>query len=63
MNRRVLLLQQMGISQWQLRRPEVLKGAVSVPVASHIRLIIITEQTLELNNAFLQDVLRSLELQ
>lgn len=63
MNRRDLLLQQMGISQWQLRHPDVLKGAVNVPVASHVRLIIIAEQCFELSDPFLRDVLHSVELQ
>ncbi|PVX42926.1 DNA polymerase III psi subunit [Pasteurella langaaensis DSM 22999] len=62
MNRRDLLLQQMGISQWQLRRHEVLKGAVTVPVANHIRLIIIAEQCVALAEPFFADVLRSVEV-
>ena len=43
-NRRDLLLQQMGIEQWQLYRPEVLKGAVNIAVPSHIRLVVIAEK-------------------
>jgi len=34
-SRRDVLLQQMGISQWQLVRPEALKGAMNITVAEH----------------------------
>lgn len=61
MNRRDLLLQEMGISQWQLRRPEVLKGAVNIAVGSHIRLIIICEEAQD-NQPFLRDLFRSAAL-
>ena len=60
-SRRDVLLQQMGISQWQLVRPEALKGAMNITVAGHIRLIIISQQNL-LQQPVVQDVLRSLTL-
>ena len=60
-SRRDVLLQQMGISQWQLVRPEALKGAMNITVAEHIRLIIISQQNL-LQQPVVQDVLRSLTL-
>ena len=63
MNRRDLLLQEMGITQWQVRRPNVLKGAVNVPVSHQVRLIVIAEQALSLQTPFMQDLLRSLALQ
>lgn len=62
MNRRDLLLQQMGISQWQLRRPDVLKGAVNIAVAGHIRLVVIAEQQLNQKDSLLNDVLLSVEI-
>lgn len=62
MNRRDLLLRQMGISQWRLRRPEVLKGAVNIAVAEHIRLIVIAEQQLNQKDELLNDVLLSAEI-
>lgn len=62
LNRRDLLLQQMGISQWQLYRPDVLKGAVSITVDTHIRLVIIADQTLNPNEYFIKDILLSAEL-
>ena len=60
-SRQDVLLQQMGISQWHLVRPEVLKGAMNITVAEHIRLIIISQQNL-LQQSIVQDVLRSLTL-
>ncbi|MDD7545317.1 DNA polymerase III subunit psi [Actinobacillus porcinus] len=63
MNRRDLLLQEMGITQWQLRRPDVLKGAVNIPVSQEIRLIVIAETALDFDDPFLWDLLRSVEIQ
>ena len=60
-SRRDVLLQQMGISQWQLVRPEALKGAMNITVAERIRLVIISQQNL-LQQPVVQDVLRSLIL-
>lgn len=62
-SRRDLLLQEMGIQQWQLRRPEALKGAVKISVADNIKLIIVAEQALSAQEPFIQDVLRSTETQ
>ncbi|MDY4594370.1 MAG: DNA polymerase III subunit psi [[Pasteurella] aerogenes] len=44
MNRRDRLLQQMHIQQWQLARPEALKGIINLEVATHIRLIMIADR-------------------
>ncbi len=63
LNRRDLLLQQMGITQWKLRRPDTLKGAVYIPVAEHVRLIIISETPLSAEGDFIQDVLRSSQIE
>jgi len=60
-SRRDVLLQQMGISQWQLVRPEALKGAMNITVAEPIRLVIVSQQNL-LQQPVVQDVLRSLNL-
>ena len=62
MNRRDLLLQQMGIEQWQLQRPDVLKGAVNIPVGGHIRLVIIAEQLLTPREEIVKDILLSAQL-
>ena len=57
-SRRDVLLQQMGISQWQLHRPDVLLGAINIAVPEHIRLIIVSQQNL-LQQPVVQDVLCS----
>ncbi|MDU8924074.1 DNA polymerase III subunit psi [Pasteurellaceae bacterium LIM206] len=62
MNRRDLLLQQMDISQWRLRRPEALKGAMNIVVAAHVRLIVIAEQVLSPQDGFVRDVLTSADV-
>lgn len=61
MNRQDLLLQEMGITQWQLRRPEVLKGVVNIAVDEQICLIVICEEQAE-NHPFVQDLLLSAQL-
>ncbi|TDQ59890.1 DNA polymerase III psi subunit [Mesocricetibacter intestinalis] len=63
MNRRDLLLQEMGISQWQLHRPQALKGAVNIPVAPHIALIIIAEKILSPAENILSDILSAAALE
>lgn len=60
-SRRDLLLQQMGISQWQLVRPEALKGAINIAVPESVRLVIVSHQNL-LQQPIIQDLLRSLTL-
>ncbi|QLB12746.1 DNA polymerase III psi subunit [Bisgaardia hudsonensis] len=62
MNRRDLLLNEMGITQWQLRRPEVLKGAINLPISQHIQLIIIASTELDKTQPLLTDILRSINL-
>lgn len=61
MDRRSLLLKEMGITQWQLHRPEVLQGAVGIAVAEHIRFIVVSDDSL-IQSPLLSDVLLSLEL-
>ncbi|WP_233114666.1 DNA polymerase III subunit psi, partial [Aggregatibacter actinomycetemcomitans] len=60
-SRRDLLLQQMGISQWQLVRPEALKGAINIAVPESVRLVIVSHQNL-LQQPIIQDLLRGLTL-
>lgn len=62
MNRRDLLLQQMGITQWQLKSPTRLKGMVKINVEEKIRLIIVAEHALTTDSPLLKDILRSLDL-
>ncbi|PJG84161.1 DNA polymerase III subunit psi [Caviibacterium pharyngocola] len=61
MNRRDLLLQEMGITQWRLNRPDVLKGAVNTPVDNRIRLIIVSEKPAQADK-LLDDILFGLEM-
>lgn len=61
MDRRSLLLKEMGITQWQLHRPDVLQGAVGIAVGAHIRLIVVSEESLS-HSPLLADVILSLEL-
>lgn len=61
-SRRDRLLQQLGITQWILRRPTVLQGEVAVTLAAHTRLLIVSEQPLAQDDPLVRDVLRSLAL-
>lgn len=61
MNRRDLLLQEMGISQWTLYRPEVLQGSVGISVAENIRFITVSDENIS-SSPLLADVLLSLDL-
>lgn len=62
MNRRDFLLHKMGIIQWELVRPDVLKGAVNIPISENIKLVVISDSPIDRQNPFLQDILRSAEL-
>ena len=46
MDRRNLLLNEMGITQWQLYRPEVLQGAVGVSVSEQVKFIVVTKDNI-----------------
>ena len=61
MNRRDLLLQEMGISQWTLYRPEVLQGSVGITVEENIRFITVSDENIS-GSSLLTDVLLSLDL-
>lgn len=61
MDRRSLLLKEMGISQWQLHRPSVLQGAVGIAVAENILFIVVSDENLSQSPLF-TDLLLSLEL-
>ena len=45
MDRRNLLLNEMGVTRWQLHRPEVLQGAVGVSVSEQVKFIVVTKIT------------------
>ncbi|UGA51673.1 MULTISPECIES: DNA polymerase III subunit psi [Dickeya] len=61
-SRRDWLLQQLGITQWTLRRPSVLKGEIAVNLPPDVRLLIIADPLPASDDPLLQDVARSLNL-
>ena len=61
MDRRNLLLNEMGITRWQLYRPEVLQGAVGVSVSEQVKFIVVANDNLSSSPLF-ADVRLALEL-
>lgn len=61
-SRRDWLLQQLGITQWQLRRPLVLQGEIAVSLQADTRLVMVAEALPALNDPLVCDVLRTLAL-
>ena len=61
-SRRDLLLQQLGITQWTLRRPALLQGEIAVRLPEGIRLLVVAQTLPEQDDPLLCDVLRSLGL-
>lgn len=61
MDRRNLLLREMGITHWQLHRPETLQGVVEISVSPQIRLIVISDDNFGQSSLF-NDVLLSLNM-
>lgn len=62
-SRRDWLLQQMGITQYQLRRPRALKGEIALTVAPNTRLLIVAAIPPALDDTLVSDVLRVLALE
>ena len=62
MNRRDLLLQAMGVTQWQLVKPQVLKGDAQIRLDQAIKLVVICEEEQQKSRLF-QDLLFALSLQ
>ena len=61
MDRRNLLLNEMGIIRWQLYRPEVLQGAVDVSVSEQVKFIVVANDNLSSSPLF-ADIRLALEL-
>lgn len=61
-SRRDLLLQQLGITQWTLRRPAVLQGEIAIRLPEDTRLLIVADPLPDQNDPLLCDVLHSLGL-
>lgn len=62
MNRRDLLLQEMNITQWQLTKPQVLKGDAQIRLDQAVKFVVICEEDQQQSQLF-QDILRTLQLQ
>jgi DNA polymerase-3 subunit psi len=60
--RRDWLLQQLGLTQWALRRPTVLQGEVAVSLPEHTQLLIVADVLPPEGNSLVNDVIRSLSL-
>jgi DNA polymerase-3 subunit psi len=58
--RRDWQLQQLGITQWTLRRPTVLQGEIAISLPAHIRLVMVAPELPLLTDPFISDVLRAL---
>ncbi|ACY83323.1 DNA polymerase III subunit psi [Edwardsiella piscicida] len=61
-SRRDQLLQQLGITQWVLRRPALLRGEVAITLSAQTRLLIVSEAPLSPDDLLLCDILRALSL-
>lgn len=61
-SRRDTLLQQLGITQWTLRRPAVLQGEVAVSLPADTKLLIVADVPPAEDDPLVTDVLRSLAL-
>ena len=62
MNRRDLLLQAMGVTQWQLVKPQVLKGDAQIRLDQAVKLVVICEEEQQKSRLF-QALLFALSLQ
>lgn len=60
--RRDWLLQQLGITQWELRRPAALQGEIAVSLHENVKLLMIAEDLPDLSDPLVNDVLRCLNL-
>ena len=58
-SRRDWQLQQLGITQWSLRRPSVLQGEIAISLPEHIRLVMVAQTLPALTEPLVNDVLRA----
>ena len=61
MQRRALLLQAMGLSEWRLARPHTLQGALETTVSEQVKLIVVSRYNPQSERLF-SDLLRALSL-
>ncbi len=55
-SRRDWQLQQLGITQWALRRPGALQGEIAISLPAHVRLIVVAEELPALNEPLMRDI-------
>ncbi|QMI06527.1 DNA polymerase III subunit psi [Citrobacter sp. RHB25-C09] len=60
--RRDWQLQQLGITQWSLRRPSALQGEIAISIPAHVRLVMVGDALPQLSEPLVRDVLRALTL-
>lgn len=60
-SRRDWQLQQLGITQWSLRRPGALQGEIAISLPEHIRLVMVAETPPSLTEPLISDILRALD--
>lgn len=61
-SRRDWQLQQLGITQWSLRRPWALQGEIAISLPEHIRLVMVAETPPSLTEPLISDILRALSI-
>ena len=61
-SRRDWQLQQLGITQWSLRRPGALLGEIAISLPAHIRLVMVASEPPSLTEPLIGDILRALTL-
>ncbi|MEG0100120.1 MAG: DNA polymerase III subunit psi [Citrobacter sp.] len=59
-SRRNWQLQQLGITQWSLRRPGVLQGEIAISIPAHVRLVMVAAELPALTEPLMNDILRAL---
>lgn len=61
-SRREWQLQQLGITQWMLRRPAVLQGEIAITLPEHIRLVMVAQTLPAMTEPLLLDILRAMTI-
>lgn len=61
-SRRDWQLQQLGITQWSLRRPGALQGEIAITLPRHVNLVIVGDDLPALTEPLMRDILRALRL-
>lgn len=56
------LLKHMGIVQWTLRNPTVLRGEHAVSIPDSTQLVIIANERIDLDNLLVKDILRAMQI-